>query len=271
MDTTTLDRIMNGVWEYGPKIIMAIVILLVGLWLIGKFSQFFNKMLNKNGVDADLVPFLTSLVSVLLKVLLLFSVAEMVGIKTTSFVAMLAAAGFAIGMALQGSLGNFASGVLVLLFKPYKTGDLIEIADQKGWVQEIQIFNTTLKTATNQNVIVPNGQATGGTIINHSSNGFIRVDLFFAMPYEEDFDKVRDAVIQDVSKISDVMSDPAPKVAIQSFDSHNINVGVFLHCKPEAYWDVFYNANNQIKSTLGQNGFKMAYSEGIELGKIGKS
>jgi len=267
----SLSNIIDSVWEYGPGVLKAIVVFIIGFWIIGRVVKMMKNLMVKNGVDDDLVPFLTSLVSVILKLLLVFSVAEMVGIKTTSFVAMLAAAGFAIGMALQGSLGNFASGVLLLLFKPYKTGDLIEVDGQKGWVQGIQIFNTTLRTATNQNVIIPNSKATGDTIINHSSNGFIRVDLFFAMPYEGDFEKVKAAILKDVSVLEGVLPEPAPNVAIQSFDSHNISVGVFLHCKPEDYWKVYYNANNQIKATLGQNNFKMAYSEGIELGKIGKN
>ncbi len=266
-----LEKLIEKAYEYGPGVIKAIVVLIIGLWIISRLVKFLKQLMIKNGVDNDLIPFLSSLTSVILKVLLVFSVAEMVGIKTTSFVAMLAAAGFAIGMALQGSLGNFASGVLVLLFKPYKTGDLVEIDGQKGWVKGIEIFNTTLKTATNQNVIIPNSKATGDTIVNHSSNGYIRVDLFFAMPYEEDFEKVKYAILNDVRSLDGVYSDPAPSVAIESFESHNINVGVFLHCKPEDYWNVFYAANNQIKATLGQNNFKMAYSEGIELGNIGKN
>lgn len=265
-----LQSIVKYLSDHGPNFIKAIVVLIVGLWVISSLVRLLRQMMTKNNVDADLIPFLTSLASVLLKVLLIFSVAEMVGVKTTSFVAMLAAAGFAVGMALQGSLGNFASGVLILLFKPYKTGDLIEIDGQKGWVTGIEIFNTTLRTATNQNVIVPNSKITGDTVINHSSNGHIRVDLFFAMPYEEDFDLVQDAVLADVSSIDGVLSTPPPSIGIESFDSHNISVGVFLFSKPEDYYKVYYAANQQIKASLGKNNFKMAYSEGIELGNIGR-
>jgi len=264
-----LQTLIDYALEYGPGVLKAIVVLIIGFWVIARVVKLLKQVMLKNNMDNDLIPFLTSLTSVLLKVLLIFSVAEMVGIKTTSFVAMLAAAGFAIGMALQGSLGNFASGVLLLLFKPYKSGDLVEIDGNKGWVSGIEIFNTTLRTATNQNVIIPNSKATGDTVINHSSNGFIRVDLFFAMPYEENFEKVKEAILADVTKLEGVLVDPAASVAIQSFESHNINVGVFLHCKPEDYWKVYYAANNQIKASLGQNNFQMAYSEGIELGKIG--
>ena len=265
-----MRKIMDYVMAAAPGVLKAIVVLIVGLWVISRIMKLLNQVMVKRNVDKDLVPFLTSLTSVLLKVLLIFSVAGMVGIETTSFVAMLAAAGFAIGMALQGSLGNFASGVLILLFKPYKTGDLVEIDGQKGWVQSIEIFNTTIKAATNQNIIIPNSKATSDIVINHSANGFIRVDLFFAMPYEEDFERVQAAISSDMKNIAGVMSDPAPDVDIESFESHNINIGVFLHCKPEDYWAVYYAANKQIKATLGQNDFKMAYSEGIELGTIGK-
>ncbi len=264
-----LNKIIDIALEYSPSVMKAVIVLLVGLWIISQIAKVIKTIMLKNEVSKDLTPFISSMVSVLLKVLLIFSVAEMVGIKTTSFIAMLGAVGFAIGMALQGSLSNFASGVLILLFKPYKTDDLVEIDGQKGWVKAIEIFNTTLRTETNQNIIIPNSKVTSDSVINHSSNGHIRVDLFFAMPYEEDYEKVETAILKDIVLLDDVMTTPSPSVGIESFESHNINVGVFLFCKPEAYWKLYYAANNQIKVTLGQNNIKMAYSEGIELGKIG--
>ncbi len=264
-----IQNILDSIIEYSPKIVMAIVILIVGLWLIKKLMEFLEKIMVTSNLNEDLVPFLKSMASVLLKVLLLFSVAELVGIKTTSFVALLAAAGFAIGMALQGSLGNFASGVMVLIFKPYKTGDLIEIEDTAGWVQEIQIFNTILKTVRNKTVIIPNSLATAGKITNHSTNGYIRLDLFNSIPYEEDFNKVEQAILAEVSSIEGVLKEPKPIVGIEEFESHNIKIGTFLFVEPENYWTVYYAAHKAIKKGLGKNQIKMAYSEGIELGAIG--
>jgi small conductance mechanosensitive channel len=266
-----LGRFVNLAIDFAPKVLTAILMLIIGFYIIGKLVDFVGKKLASSNFDESLAPFLTSMLSVILKVLLLFSVAEMVGIKTTSFVAILAAAGFAIGMALQGSLGNFASGVLILLFRPFKVGDLIEITGDKGWVQAIQIFNTHIKTVTNQNVIIPNSKITSETVTNHSTNGNIRADMFFAIPYEEQFDKVESAILEEVKSINGILSDPAPSVGIEEFDSHNIKVGLFVHSKPEDYWQVFYDCQLAIKKALGKNNIKMAYSEGIELGPIGQS
>lgn len=264
-----LDRYIELALDFAPRLALAIIVLIIGFYIINRLVKLMKNQLFDANFDESLAPFLTSLLSVLLKVLLLFSVAEMVGIKTTSFVAILAAAGFAIGMALQGSLGNFASGVLILMFKPYKVNDLIEVDGQKGWVKEIQIFNTVIQTVTNQNVIIPNSKLTSDTITNHSSNGHVRVDLSFAVPYEENYDHVEQAILNEVKGIDHVLVDPAPSVGIDEFDSHNIRMGLFLNCQPEHYWSVFYAANLAIKKALGKNGIKMAYSEGIELGPIG--
>lgn len=266
-----LERYIDLAIDFAPKLVLAIVVLIVGFYVINRIVKFVKDRLVAAKFDESLAPFLTSILSVLFKVLLLFSVAEMVGIKTTSFVAILAAAGFAIGLALQGSLGNFASGVLILLFRPYAVGDLIEIDGKKGWVTEIQIFNTIVKTVTNQNVIIPNSKLTSDTITNHSSNGFIRVDLSFAVPYEENFDRVEEAILREAITIEHVLKDPAPSVGIDEFDSHNIKVGLYLYAEPKYYWNVFYDANLAIKRALGKNDIKMAYSEGIELGAIGAS
>jgi len=264
-----IDKYVETALGYAPNIVKALLILVIGWWIIKRIIRLLNNMMDGNGVDKDLASFLSSLIAVVLKVLLVFTVAQQVGIQTTSFVALLAAAGFAVGMALQGSLGNFAAGVMVLLFKPYKTGDLIEVSDTKGWVEEIQIFNTILKTVTNQRVIIPNSLATADKVINHSSNGHIRVDTFFAMPYEEQFEKVQQAILQELESIPNILSEPAPVVGIHEFDSHNIKLGVFVYVKPEDYWNVYYNATLSIKKALGKSGVKMAYSEGIELGAIG--
>lgn len=255
--------------DYAPKLILAIVVLVIGMWIINRIVKYVEKAMLASNMDADVVPFLRSLISVVLKVMLLFSVAELVGIKTTSFVALIAAAGFAIGMALQGSLGNFASGVMVLFFKPYKVGDLIEADGKKGWVKEIQIFNTILRTATNQAVIIPNSIATSGTIINHSANDHIRLDIFNSIPYAEDFEKVERAILAELRTIPEIMQTPAASVGIQEFDSHSIKVGTFVYVSPKLYWPAYYAVHKAIKSALGKNNIQMAYSEGIELGKIG--
>lgn len=264
-----LNKYIEKAYDYAPKVMLALLVLIIGFIIINRIVSLMRKTLLKNDFDSNLIPFLATMVAAILKILLLFSVAEMVGIKTTSFVAMLAAAGFAIGMALQGSLGNFASGVMILIFKPYTSGDLIEVDGTKGWVQAIEIFNTILKTPTNQKIIIPNSKITGDTIVNHSANGEIRVDLNFAMPYAENVDKVRDAILAEVDAFSFVKQEA--KVMIDEFDSHNIKMVLLMFTTPEKYWDAYYEGNLAIKRALGKNNIQMAYSEGIEMGSIGAS
>jgi len=229
-----LERYIDLAIDFAPKLVLALIVLIAGFFIINRIVKFVKDRLFDAQFDESLAPFLTSILS-------------------------------------EGSLGNFASGVLVLLFRPYAVGDLIEVEGKKGWVQEIQIFNTIIKTVTNQNVIIPNSKLTSDTITNHSSNGFIRVDLSFAVPYEENFDHVEQAILNEAVNIEHVLKDPAPSVGIDEFDSHNIKVGLYLYTEPEHYWSVYYDANLAIKQALGKNNIKMAYSEGIELGAIGAS
>ena len=266
-----LERIVNYLVDQAPNILLALVTLIIGWRIIAWISKLIRKALEKRDSDPAVNSFLASLASVLLKVLLIFSVAGMVGIETTSFIAILAAAGFAVGMALQGSLSNFAAGVMILLFKPYKIDDIVEIGDVKAKVKDIQIFNTILQTVKNETVIIPNASAIDDKIINHSTVGNVRVDLYFHMPYEEQFNKVRSIVMDIVNNHPKILKEPKSSVDIESYESHNINVGVFVFCKPDDYWDVFYDLNNSIKPSLGQQGVKVAYSEGVELGAIGNA
>ena len=270
MDTLIqkLESWMNMALDFAPRIVMALLVLIIGWWIIGRVMRVISRQMERRNLDSEIRPFLKSLISVLLKVLLLFSIAEMVGIRTASFLAMLAALGFAIGMALQGSLGNFAAGIMILAFKPYKLGDIIQIQDYKGKVTEIQIFNTVMVTPLNRTVIVPNGVAISNVIVNDSSVGNVRVDLYASMPYDEDFAKVRDGVLALVEGHSKILKEPVASVGIESFDSHNIQFGVFVFCKPGDYWDVFYDVHEIMKKALGKHGVKMAYAEGIDQGAI---
>ncbi len=263
-----LDRYLEMALDFAPQLLLALFVLVVGWRIVNWISRRLDHLLARREMDDAIRPFLVSLASILLKVLLLFSVAEMVGIKTASFIAIMAAAGFAIGMAMQGSLSNFAAGVMILFFKPYKIGDIIEVGDWKGKVSSIQIFNTIMVTPKNETVIVPNSTAIADKIINHSTIGNVRVDLYFHIPYEEDYHKVRDIVMGLADAHPKVLKDPRGSVDIEAYDTHNIQIGVFLFCAPDDYWTVFYEMNNVIKPALGQHGIKVAYSEGIELGSI---
>lgn len=251
--------LLENLIAWAPKLVGAILVLLVGLWIIGRIMSLIKKGMERSGLDKDVIPFLTSMISVLFKVLLVLSVAGMVGIETTSFIALIGMAGLAIGMALQGTLGHFASGVLILIFKPYRVGDLVDIQGNVGYVEEIQVFNTIINTLDNKKVIMPNGIATSGVMTNLSANDYLRVDLNVAMPYEEDFDKVRSIIMEAVNRTPKVLKDPTPYVEIEKFDAHNLLLAVRPHASCDDYWDVYFGVYKSVKAALGAAGIKVAY------------
>jgi small conductance mechanosensitive channel len=183
----------NQAWglimEYGPKILLAIITLIIGLWIIKKLAKLVGKAMNKGKTDDTLTPFVVNLVNWTLRILLFLSVGSMIGIETTSFIAIFSAATLAIGFALQGSLSNFAGGVILLIFKPYKVGDLVEVQGQMGTVKAIQLFNTILVNFQNQTIIIPNGTAAGNLMKNYTTEGILRVDLTAGVAYESDLKK----------------------------------------------------------------------------------
>lgn len=245
--------------EWAPKVVGAILVYLIGSWLIGKVVSILGVAMTKAGLDKDIQPFLKSMASVILKVLLLMSVAGMVGIETTAFVALIGMAGLAIGMALQGTLSHFAAGVMVLIFKPYSVGDLIDVQGQVGHVEEIQVFNTVITTPDNKKVIIPNGIATSGVMTNLSANKHLRVDLNVAMPYEEDFDRVQKIVMDAIRSTPNVLTTPAPVVEIEKFNEHNVTLAVRPYANTPDYWQVYFDTYKNVKKALGTAGIKVAY------------
>jgi small conductance mechanosensitive channel len=258
-----LDLLITKFIEWSPKLLGAIVALIIGLWIIGLIMKVLRKRMMNSKMDKELVPFITTLISVILKVLLFVSVAGTIGFETTSFVALLGMLGLAIGMALQGTLGHFASGVMILTFKPYKVGDLVDIQGQIGTVDEIQVFNTIIDTLDNKKVIIPNGVATSGVITNLSANGILRVDLQIAMPYEEDFEKIRNIVSGAIEKTPKVLDDPKPVIEIAKFDANNLVLDVRPYATPDDYWDVYYGTYKNLKTALGEAGIKVAYPRAL--------
>lgn len=204
-----------------------------------------------------------------LKLSVILFAAGIAGFDTSALVGILAAAGFAIGLALQGGLGNFASGIIILVFKPYRVGDWIELDGKFGKVEEIQIFNTLLGTPGKKTLIIPNGQITENVVTNFSKKGAIRLELEVSMPYEESFPKI-ERIIQEVMATNNkIMSEPAPLVGIENYESHFLVIGVKPFVNPDDFWEVTYELNKDIKKAFSDNDVKMAYSEGVELGKIG--
>ena len=247
--------------EYAPKLALAILTLFIGLWIISGIVKLIKLSMERSKVDPTLVPFMSSLISWGLKVLLFISVASMIGIATTSFVAVLGAAGLAIGLALQGSLANFAGGVLVMVFKPYKVGDLIESQGHLGVVKEVQIFNTILIAPQSKQVIIPNGATSNGSIVNYTVEGKIRVDLTVGVSYDADIDKTK-AVLMDVLTANDkVMQDPAPFVGVLEMGDSSVNFAVRPHCLPKDYWDVFFSVNEAMKKALDKNAIAIPFPQ----------
>lgn len=264
-----IDIGIEGVMNYTPKILAAILILWIGFKVIKRLIKFIQAMIEKSDLSPEISSFISTLVDVALKGMLLLVVAGIVGVDTTSFVALLAAMGFAIGMALQGSLANFASGILILIFKPYKVGDYVEMADKFGKVLSIQIFNTVVESPGNKTHVIPNGKVLEDAVTNMSTKGSVRLELVVTMPYSENFGKVKSIIMKELEGSTYVLKDPKPEVGIINYDSHYVEVAVWPYVDPEDYWDAQFDIYARIKKTFHENGVKMAYSEGVELGEIG--
>ena len=208
--------------------------------------------------------------SIILKGAVLFAIATVIGADLTGLVAILAAAGFAVGMALQGSLGNFASGILILTLKPYKIGDWIQLEDKFGSVEEIGIFSTDVLTPGNKILIIPNSMITESVVTNYSEKGMIRLELEVTMPYDESFPKIEKIIRAALAAIPKILQDPAPEIGIHAFDSHSIVLLVRPYVLPDDFWEVTFDAHKAIKNAFSQHNIKVAYSEGVEMGAIGE-
>lgn len=245
---------------YGPKVILAIVTLIIGLWVINKFTSTLNTNLTSK-VDATLGQFVASILSIILKMVLLISVASMIGIATTSFIAVLGAAGLAVGLALQGSLANFAGGVVILLFKPFKVGDLIEAQGYIGSVSSIQIFNTILKTGDNRIVIVPNGALSSSSMVNINQESTRRVDLSFGIGYGDDIDLAK-ATLNLIAQNDDrVLKDPAPMIVVAELADSSVNFTVRLWVNTSDYWGVYFAMQETVKKEFDAKGISIPFPQ----------
>lgn len=250
------QKLLDLLIVYGPKVLLAIIVLIIGLYIINKITSGFSKLLNKRQTDSTLSKFIVNMIGIVLKTLLFISVAQMVGIETTSFVAVMAAASLAIGMALQGSLGNFAGGALILFFKPYKIGDLIEAQGNTGHVKEIQLFTTHIVTFANRLVIIPNGPMSNGNIINHSAEGKVRVDIKTAIAADEDIDKAR-AVMMNVLRSNPViLEEPLTTVNVSELGDYYTQFLVLTYCLPSNYWTVLFSVQEDIRKAFQKEGIK---------------
>lgn len=244
---------------YLPQLLLAIVTLVVGLWLINRFVAAIDRKLTEK--DPTLGRFITGLASILLKIILLISVASMVGIATTSFIAVLGAAGLAVGLALQGSLANFAGGVLILIFKPFKVGDIIEAQGFLGTVKEIQILYTVVDTFDNRQVVIPNASLSNASLTNYSAYPNRRVDMTIGISYTDDIQKAREVIRQTLATDERILQDPEPMIVVGDLGESSVDLKVRIWAHGDDLWFCYWHMLEQIKMAFDQNGITIPYPQ----------
>ena len=256
-----LDQLSGMIMEYAPRVIGAILTLVIGFWVVGWITRLVRRAMNRRHVDPTVQPFLASLVNVGLKVLILLSVASMFGIETTSFIAIFSALAFAVGLALQGSLGHFASGVLLLVFRPYKVGDLVDLGGKVGTVEEIQVFNTVLRTLDNKRIIIPNGVVTSNIITNISGQEIIGVEFTFGISYESSIDHAREIILKVAKECPYILDEPAYGVVVKSWGDSSVNLASRPFCKSEHYWDTYFYMYEHVKKAFDREGISIPFPQ----------
>lgn len=257
-----VNKITGMVIEYAPRVVLAILTLIIGFWIIGKLSRLLKKALERAGMDMTLTNFLTSTANALMKVMLLLSVAGQFGIDTTSFIAIFGALTVGIGMALNGSIGHLASGVMLMIFKPFKVGDLVTIGGgHTGAVESINAFNTTLATLDNKRIIVANGNVTGNTITNITGQGTVGVELTFGIGYNDSIDKARKIILDVASKCPHILDNPATGVVVGELGESSVNLATRPFCKSEHYWDVMFFMQENVKKAFDAEGISIPFPQ----------
>jgi small conductance mechanosensitive channel len=248
-------------FEYGPIVLGALFALIIGLWVIKWISKAVNAGMTRASVDESLKPFLISLISSLLKVMLAISIMSMLGIAMTSFIAILGAVGLAVGMALSGTLQNFAGGVMILLFKPFKVGDVIEAQGYTGGVKEIQIFVTILTTPDNKTIIIPNGGLSNGSMINYSTQENRRVDWVFGIGYGDDLKKAKEILAGILASDARVLKDPDVFIGLGEMADSSVNLTVRAWVNAADYWGVFFDTNESVYNDFNTQGINIPYPQ----------
>ncbi len=246
---------------YGMKILAAIITLVIGLWVIKLIVKALASLMDKKGIDASLRGFINSLTGITLKVMLFITVIGMMGIQMTSFIAILGAAGLAVGMALSGTLQNFAGGVMILIFKPFKVGDFIEAQGYAGSVSEIQIFITVLKTPDNKTIIIPNGGLSTGSLINYSTEETRRVDFSFGIAYGDSYDTAKALLLKLIKADSRIMDAPEPFIVLGALADSSVNITVRVWVNSSDYWGVFFDMNENVYKEFDKNGLSIPFPQ----------
>ncbi|MFD2552049.1 mechanosensitive ion channel family protein [Bizionia sediminis] len=263
------QQLVSFVTTYGLKVIAAFVIWFLGSWAIKKIKVALKLILDKGNYDVSLQKFLISLVTWILKIILFITLLGTLGVPTMSFAAVIAAATLAIGAALQGSLGNFAGGVLIMVFKPIKVGDYIQAQGESGTVKAIEIFTTKLTTPDNKEVIIPNGTLSNGNIINYSTEDTRRVDITFGVGYDSDIKQTKEVILSVINKHDSILADPAPAVNVSELADSSINFFTRVWVNKADYWAVKFDLIEQTKEALDAAGIDIPYPHQVEIHKQG--
>ena len=256
-----IDMAIRGTLDAIVRIAIACVIFYVGRWIVRRLTTVIHKIFIKRDVEASLATFLLSLVNISMTFILIIIVISFLGIDTTSFIAIFASAGLAVGMALSGTLQNFAGGVLVLLLKPYRVRDFIEAQGQTGTVKAITLFSTVLATPDNKNIILPNGGMSTGIINNYSKENIRRVDWIFGIAYGDDYDKAKATIASLLEADDRVMKDPAYFIALGALADSSVNITVRAWVASEDYWGVFFDMNEKVYKTFPKEGLNIPFPQ----------
>src|SRR5258706_1634913 len=255
------DKIIELVIAYLPRLALAIITLIVGLWLIRIFVNGIQRLMKSKKVDESLQSFLKSVVSIVLKILLLISVMGMIGIEMTSFIAVLGAVGLSFGMALSGALQHFAGGVLILIYNPFKKGDFIESLGQKGIVKEIRIFNTVINSVDNKVIYIPNGPLSTGTIINYNAEDARRLDMVVSISYNDNIEKTKSVLNKLILSDARILKSPAPLIGVSELAKSSVNLSVFVWVAPPEYQNVNFDFLESVKKEFDSAGITIPFPQ----------
>ncbi len=268
---TYLERIIQLGVDYAPKILLAILVLIIGFWIANRLTRLVIKSLEKsNPNNHELQSFLGSIVGIGLKILVVISVAGIVGIETASFVGIIAAMGFAVGLALQGNLANFAAGVMILLMRPFKVGDEVKIQGYWAFVKKIQIFHTVLQNFDQTDTIIPNSVITSGTIENLSATSTRSISILLRIPFGEDLDKIIQLTKEAAYSIPEVDQSSKPFFWITNFETHYMQMYAGFSVSQEGFWDTDYKVRKTLIDSFVKHNIKVAYPEGVSYGEFGR-
>jgi small conductance mechanosensitive channel len=261
MEEITLQKAIDLTLEYLPRLTLALITLIAGLWFIRLLVRFVGKLMEARKVDESLRPFFRTLVTVVMRVLLIISVMGMIGVEMTSFIALLGAVGLSIGMALSGSLQHFAGGVLLLIYKPFKKGDFIEAQQHKGTVCELRIFNTVIKTLDNKVVFIPNGPLSTGTVVNYTTEPTRRIDAVFGISYSDDIDKAKSILEGIIKSHTKIHAEPPPFIGVKELGSSSVNIEIRVWVNTVDVVETGFFLNEAVKKEFDKNGISIPFPQ----------